>query len=112
MTTPSDEQKYTKAAEDVDATVDTNMDVAAAKVTTVVSTSEAASASIVQQATSSLDLSELDERGSRGDGDAVANENIEGEGAARTTQQVVVSLTDMFFPQHDCCDAPTKTATC
>lgn len=112
MTTPSDEQKYTKAAEDVDATVDTNMDVAAVKVTTVVSTSDAASASSVEQATSSLDLSERDGRGSRGDGNAVANENIEGEGAARTTQQVVVSLIDTFFPRHGCCGTAAKFATC
>lgn len=115
MATPSDRKEDINAAEDGDATVDTNMDVAAGKATTnVVSTSEAASASSVEQATSNLDLNERNEGGSPGDGngDAVANENIEGEGASRTPLQVVVSLTEILFPRHNCCGAPAKTATC
>lgn len=113
MTTISEFQKDTEAAGDADATVDTNMDVATHEVpNNVISTSGAASASGVEQAPYSLDVSERDEGGSTSDGDTIANEDIEGEGAARTTLQVVVSSIDITPPRHNCCAAPAKTATC
>lgn len=112
MALPSDHQEDIKAAGDVDATVDTNIDVATGKTTSnLVSASEATGAAGVEQTTSSLDVSERDEGESTGDGDAVANEDIEGEGAAHTTLQVVVSSIDMTPPRHNCCAAPAKTAT-
>lgn len=113
MALHSDHQEDIKAAGDVNATVDTNRDVATDKTTSnVVSTPKAACASGVEQAPSSLDASGRDEGGSIGDGDAIANEDIEGEGAARTTLQVVVSFIDITLPRHNCCGASVETATC
>lgn len=113
MTAASELQKDTQADGDVDKGPYTNMDVATDKTTSnVLSTSEAANVSAFEQAPSSLDVSQRDEGEAPGHGDAVVNEDIEGEGAARTTLQVVVSLTDMLVPRHDCCGAPVKTAIC
>lgn len=113
MTAASELQKDTQADGDVDKGPDTNKDVATDKTTSnVLSTSEAANVSAFEQAPSSLDVSQRDEGEAPGHGDAVVNEDIEGEGAARTTLQVVVSLTDMLVPRHDCCGAPVKTAIC
>lgn len=101
MTTASDRQKDTKAAGDVDATVDTSMDVAADNTASdVFNISEASSASGVEQSPLRLNVSERDEEQSPGDCDAVVSEEIKGGGAARTTAQVVVSLIDSFFPRH------------
>lgn len=113
MTAASELQEDTKADGDVDTAPYTNMDVATDKTTSnVVSTPEAAYAFAVEQASPSLDASERDEGEYPGDGDAVDNEDIEGEGVARTTLQVVVSLTDMLIPRQNCCGAIAKTATC
>lgn len=107
MTAASEFQKDSKANGDVDATVDTNMDVATDK-----TTSNVVSAAGFEQAPPSLDLTERNGGEGPGDGDAVVNEDIEGEVAARTTQRVVVSLIDITLPGHNYCAAPAKTATC
>lgn len=107
MATASECQKHTKANGDVDIAPDTNMDVAADK-----TTSNVVGASGVKQAPPSLDWAGRNGGEGPGDGDAVVNEDTEGEGAARTTPQVVVSLIDITLPGHNCCAAPAKTATC
>lgn len=113
MTTTFELQKDTKADGDIDTAPYTDMDVAIDRTTSdVVSTPESANASAVDQSSSSLDVSERDDGGGPADGDAGVNGNVEGEGAARATLQVVVSLTDMLVPRQNCCGSIAKTATC
>lgn len=84
MTTTSDFKKYTEAVSEFDMATEAKMD-ATANMTT-----EAATASVIEDPPSNLDVIGLGEGGATSDSDAVASEEAKSDGAPATTEPVTI----------------------
>lgn len=84
MTTTSDFKKYTEAVSEFDMATEAKMD-ATANMTT-----EAATASVIEDPPTNLDVNGLGEGGATSDSDAVASEEAKNDGAPATTELVTI----------------------